>query len=303
MATWASAVAGSAAGAATAVAICPLDVIKTRMQVQKHHAEGGPKYKGLFHSASLIAREEGLRGLYKGLSPTLMALIPSWAVYFSTYEMLKSRLCRIHFFETSPHARHLAASIGAGAVNAIVLSPIWVVRTRLQVQETNRYTGVVHCLRTIVREEGFRALYRGLSPSFLGLIHVAVQFPAYEMCKGWLVEWHKKHPKPASELEPGETDVDAMDKLPVLEIVFASAASKLLASVVAYPHEVLRSKMQQSTSGKSIVPLSVHLFRKGGIKAFYRGLSVNLVRVVPAAAITFTTFELTMRLLGAKSSL
>ncbi|KAF0852846.1 mitochondrial solute carrier family 25 (mitochondrial folate transporter) member 32 [Andalucia godoyi] len=286
-----NAIAGSLAGATTAVITCPLDVVKARMQVQILQKGISPKYSGIIRSATLIAREEGFRGLYKGLSPTLMALSPSWAVYFTTYEWTKRRL-REEYRYLDQHQKvvHLLASVFAGSVNAIALSPIWVVRTRLQLQTSNKYKSVHDCIRKIYRHEGLRSFYAGLAPSFFGLIHVGVQFPVYEYFKEELRRRRRR-----GIHDPLHHD----SKLPIHEIIGASALSKMIASMVAYPHEVLRTRMQHAgANSKSIGCLVSKMFREEGLKSFYRGMSVNLVRVVPAAAITFTTFELVMSILN-----
>jgi len=66
--------------------VCPLDVLKTRLQVQRI---SGTKRVGIVGGLSGIAQAEGIKGLYRGLAPTLMALLPNWAVYFSVYGRLK----------------------------------------------------------------------------------------------------------------------------------------------------------------------------------------------------------------------
>lgn len=77
------------AGALTATFVCPLDVLKTRLQVQRI---SGTRRVGIVGGLSGIVKAEGFKGLYRGLSPTLMALLPNWAVYFSVYGRLKEVL-------------------------------------------------------------------------------------------------------------------------------------------------------------------------------------------------------------------
>jgi solute carrier family 25 folate transporter 32 len=90
-----NAAAGAAAGVVAATFVCPLDVIKTRFQVHGLPKLGDANIKGSLIVGSLeqIFKREGMRGLYRGLSPTVMALLSNWAIYFTMYDQLKSFLC------------------------------------------------------------------------------------------------------------------------------------------------------------------------------------------------------------------
>ncbi|KAG9100810.1 hypothetical protein FRC07_010381 [Ceratobasidium sp. 392] len=76
-----SVIAGAGAGLVSSVVTCPLDVIKTKLQAQSI-AHGGHGYLGI----------RGLRGLYRGLGPTILGYLPTWAIYFSVYDETKKRL-------------------------------------------------------------------------------------------------------------------------------------------------------------------------------------------------------------------
>jgi hypothetical protein len=80
-----NAVAGAAAGAIAATFVCPLDVVKTRLQVHRMpvHTTVGSKGGVILGSLGHIFKEEGIKGLYRGLSPTMVALLPNWAVSLS----------------------------------------------------------------------------------------------------------------------------------------------------------------------------------------------------------------------------
>lgn len=82
--------------------------------------------------------------------------------------------------------------------------------------------------------------------------------------------------------------------------MLASASAKMVASTATYPHEVIRSRMHISGVGAFRGFLStcraVHL--EDGLAGFYRGCMTNLVRTTPAAAVTFTSFELVSRALA-----
>ncbi|CAN7088223.1 unnamed protein product [Brassica rapa subsp. narinosa] len=163
-----NAAAGAAAGVFAATFVCPLDVIKTRFQVHGLPKLAHPNIKGSIIVGSLkqIFKQEGMRGLYRGLSPTVMALLSNWAVYFTMYDQLKSFLIsndKDHKFSVG--ANVMAAS-GAGAATTIATNPLWVVKTRLQTQGMREgvvpYKSTLSALRRIAYEEGIRGLYSGL---------------------------------------------------------------------------------------------------------------------------------------------
>lgn len=86
-----SAIAGAGAGLVSATITCPLDVVKTKLQAEGAFGVSNPKYKGLFGTLSRIWAEEGPRGLYRGLGPTIFGFMPTWAIYFTG--MLTCMLC------------------------------------------------------------------------------------------------------------------------------------------------------------------------------------------------------------------
>lgn len=308
-----NAVSGAVAGALTATIVCPLDVLKTQLQVSR--ACEVPR-RNVLGGLSSIAAKEGIKGLYRGLGPTLLALLPNWAVYFTVYDKLKTVLTPMSALGFSaagsstasssqgPHAGsaqpvqagplvHMSAAAGAGITTLAVTNPLWVVKTRMQTQYLsivlgeNRlvqrlpYRSTLNALYRLATEEGIRGLYSGLAPSLFGVFHVVIQFPLYERCKQLVAEHQGR----------------GVDALGAQELVACSAFAKMVASTVTYPHEVVRSYMHVSGSG----PLSGFsevcrlILKEDGIKGFYRGCATNLLRTTPAAAVTFTSFELLKR--------
>jgi solute carrier family 25 (mitochondrial folate transporter), member 32 len=92
-----NAIAGAVGGFTSGVVTCPLDVIKTKLQaqggfapVQKgRHAGHHKVYEGLVGTAKVIWREEGVRGMYRGLGPIILGYLPTWAVWFTVYNKSK----------------------------------------------------------------------------------------------------------------------------------------------------------------------------------------------------------------------
>ncbi|CAE6497486.1 unnamed protein product [Rhizoctonia solani] len=86
-----SAIAGAGAGLVSSIVTCPLDVIKTKLQAQSI-AHGSQGYLGIRDTIASILKHQGIRGLYRGLGPTVLGYLPTWAIYFSVYDETKKRL-------------------------------------------------------------------------------------------------------------------------------------------------------------------------------------------------------------------
>ena len=83
------AVSGATAGFMATITLHPLDVIKTRLQVQD--LQIATKYNGTLHAFKTILKNEGARGLYAGLSPAVVGNTASWAMYFAFYDRARKR--------------------------------------------------------------------------------------------------------------------------------------------------------------------------------------------------------------------
>ncbi|GAM21369.1 hypothetical protein SAMD00019534_045440 [Acytostelium subglobosum LB1] len=270
-------ISGCGAGAMASLVTTPLDVLKTTIQVRSN------EHIGVWRTFKDLVGRSSWRALYIGLNPTLVGLIPSWSIYFLSYSFFKTSLAKhTGLDEANSFPLHMMAAMSAGATTSTLTNPIWVIKTRLITQEMSgrqkQYSGIIQCFQSILKQEGVAGLYKGLGPSLLGLIHVGVQLPLYERFK-IIIEKRKKTP------------------LTTMDIVIASSTSKMIASIVAYPHEVLRSRLQDSS------PNSPHNYKGGllqnfkqivqqeGVRGLYKGMGVNLIRVTPACAITFATYE------------
>ncbi|RXK41984.1 solute carrier family 25 (mitochondrial folate transporter), member 32 [Tremella mesenterica] len=253
--------AGAGAGLVSSFVTCPLDVIKTRLQAQ-HLSRDAAEYEGVRETVKRIWRQAGLRGFYRGLGPTLGGYLPTWGIYFTVYDMVKDRLggwAEDHEMEVGTWV-HVIAAMSAGATGTIMTNPLWVVKTRFMAQavlppSAARYRNTLDAVVTIRRTEGLGAFYKGLLPSLLGISHVAVQFPLYEAAKSY-ADSHSNRNDLTSNPD--------YSNLPASTILACSAFSKMVASLVTYPHEVLRTRLQIRKSIPSISLSSSSSSSSGG---------------------------------------
>jgi solute carrier family 25 citrate transporter 1 len=96
---WQHMLIGGATGGLGPTANNPLDVVKTRMQKQIIYPGEVPKYRSLIQSCIVIAKEEGVSALWKGLTPRLMRIMPGQAITFMTYEFVSNKLQDLSFLQ------------------------------------------------------------------------------------------------------------------------------------------------------------------------------------------------------------
>mmetsp|Transcript_24792 Transcript_24792/g.49518 ORF Transcript_24792/g.49518 Transcript_24792/m.49518 type:complete len:334 (-) Transcript_24792:78-1079(-) len=284
-----TAVAGATAGVCAAFTVCPLDVVKTRLQGQERVQGQQLKYNGTTRTLLRIMSEEGIRGCYRGLCPTLLGMVPTWTTYFTSYNTIKTKLelwsrKKTRVF-TGQTALHMASACGAGIMTATVTNPFWVVKTRIQMSSTATcaYSGTLDAFAKIVRTEGVAGLYRGLGPSLLGVSHITIQYPLYERCKAELAL------RQGIQLDGSREE--GQDKLRVGSLVLSAAASKIFASVFTYPHEVVRTRMMIEQRHTRMLPVYGLLWKTEGLRGLYRAFFTNVVRVVPSSVVTFVSYE------------
>jgi len=161
-------IAGACAGATATTATYPLDLLRTRFA-----AQGTEKvYTSLMSAIRDIAVNEGPRGFFQGLGAGVGQIIPYMGVFFATYETLRPPMSTLHLPFGSGDA---TSGVIASVIAKTAVFPFDLIRKRLQVQGPTReryvhknipvYKGVFRTMRDIVKNEGKRGLYRGLTVS------------------------------------------------------------------------------------------------------------------------------------------
>jgi len=286
----------------------PVSLIQTRFQVTAKAAvkaaQGSASslpynYKGFMDALRTIVREEGVRALYQGLSPALLGNAASWGLYFAFYTEAKAQWLEHKVATRTLEAdrygnlelgakEHILCATAAGWLTSLCTNPIWVLKTRMQVQSygsEGRYTSMADGARRIWQKEGVAGLYRGLVPSLFGVSHGVVQFVIYEDLKKW------------RRASTGLQQIGGPDA------VIAGAVSKVVAGVTTYPYHVVKSRIQmRAPPGKphpytGVLDVISKTWRREGVQGFYRGCGIAVVRTTPASALTFGLYEYILGLL------
>ncbi|KAL8208206.1 hypothetical protein R6Q57_007618 [Mikania cordata] len=195
---------GALAGSAATVGSYPFDLVRTILASQ-----GEPKIYPNMRSAFVdIMKTRGFLGLYAGLSPTLVEIIPYAGLQFGTYDTFKRWTMAwnarwssdlILNEESLSSFQLLVCGLAAGSCAKAVCHPLDVVKKRFQIEglqrhprygariETRAYRNMFDALKRISQKEGWAGLYKGIVPSIVKAAPAgAVTFVAYEYTSDWV---------------------------------------------------------------------------------------------------------------------
>ncbi|KAK0402355.1 hypothetical protein QR680_016289 [Steinernema hermaphroditum] len=271
-------VAGFFGGFVSTIVCHPLDLLKIRYSAN----EGNPlrpQYTSYWHAARSIVGAEGFRGIYQGLTPNIVGATLSWGFYFQFFYALRERVTI--FPEKFQSVNDFIIGCLSGSAVMCITNPIWVTKTRLCLQyETEgpkKYRSMWDCMKQIVRNEGIKGLYKGFAPGILGTTHGAVQIMAYNYLKD---RHYVKYNIPADS------------KLSTMDYLVFSIVSKVFATTTTYPYQVLRTRLQdQHVKYDGVMDVIRTTMKAEGISGLYKGMLMANIRVLPAAMVTFVTFE------------
>ncbi|EFN73787.1 Mitochondrial folate transporter/carrier [Camponotus floridanus] len=260
-------VAGISGGVVSTLMLHPLDLIKIRFAVNDGHTSAAPRYNGLTNAMVQIVKTEGVRGLYRGVTPNVLGSGSSWGFYFFFYNTIKTSIQGGNSKKPLGPSMHMFAAADAGVLTLLMTNPIWVVKTRLCLQ----YAEDVN----VAESKRYRGM--GLVPGLFGVSHGAIQFMAYEEMKNKYYNY---------------LNVPIDTKLSTTEYIIFAAMSKLIAAASTYPYQVIRARLQDHHHDYRGTWHCIQCtWRYEGWHGFYKGLSVNLTRVTPATVITFVVYE------------
>eukprot|EP01065_Artemidia_motanka_P009792 TRINITY_DN1505_c2_g1_i1.p1 TRINITY_DN1505_c2_g1~~TRINITY_DN1505_c2_g1_i1.p1 ORF type:complete len:306 (+),score=89.82 TRINITY_DN1505_c2_g1_i1:85-1002(+) len=264
-------------GVCEACTLQPLDVLKTRLQL-------GGKGASLTGLASSMFKNEGALAFYKGLTPFCTHLVLKYAVRWKFNEVYRN-LLKGEDGKVSTAGTFLAG-LGAGVTEAVlIVTPFEVLKTRLQQQTGTdasklKYRGPVHCARTIIKEEGVGALWKGNVPCmFRQGWNQLFLFGTYDKIKELVLGLDRDAP---------------ISKHQSLGLGMIAGA---LGPLTNNPFDVAKTRLQgQQEVGDarkytSMVQCIGKIYREEGFTPLMRGCVMRMARVAPGMGITFTVVE------------
>ncbi|KAI7905152.1 mitochondrial carrier domain-containing protein [Cokeromyces recurvatus] len=278
--------AGGAAGLMEACICHPLDTIKVRMQLSKSGIKtvNGQRL-GFLGVGTKIIRNESLWALYKGLGAVVSGIVPKMAIRFTSFELYKSWMANSNGIVSTTSI--FLAGLAAGATEAVlVVSPMDLIKIRLQAQrhsmtdslDITKYRNAPHAAYTIIKEEGIRALYKGVVLTVLRqATNQAANFTAYQEMK-----------KIAQRFQN-------LSELPSYQHLILGGISGAMGPLSNAPIDTIKTRIQKSsapgTGFKRVKTVTMEIMKMEGFFAFYKGLTPRLLRVAPGQAITFMVYE------------
>jgi solute carrier family 25 carnitine/acylcarnitine transporter 20/29 len=187
--------AGSFTGFVAGWVESPIDLLKTKMQIQIIRAKTGEsvQYRNVFHAGERIYRKFGVKGLYQGIAATCLRNTSAMGIYFGTYEHLKDHFMPIGGSVKDLHAWQVFISAGtAGFLYWFLAYPTDVIKSAMQSDQIDltkrKFDGVVDCVRTLYKSEGgLKRFYVGFAPCLMRAIPAnAVMFYVLEQCRIFL---------------------------------------------------------------------------------------------------------------------
>mmetsp|Transcript_32687 Transcript_32687/g.92736 ORF Transcript_32687/g.92736 Transcript_32687/m.92736 type:complete len:313 (+) Transcript_32687:137-1075(+) len=278
-----------AAASVAETATFPVDIVKTRLQLQGEMQQGGQSI-GAFKIAARVCRQEGLAGLYTGLKPAVIRHIPYSGTRILVFESLRNRLDgKLTPGSGLAVAAKMSMGLTAGAIGQLIAVPADLVKVRMQGDgrlvasgqlSAPRYNGFLHALITIVKQEGgVLGLWRGAAPAVqrAALVNLG-ELVTYDLAKTHLVE--------AGVLG---------DSRSLAVHVGSSICSGLVAGIVSTPADVVKTRMMNQNPTNPLYRGSFDCLGKSfhaeGLKGLYKGFFPTWARLGPWQMAFWVTYE------------
>ncbi|KAJ3312119.1 hypothetical protein HDV04_003373 [Boothiomyces sp. JEL0838] len=251
------------------------------MQTQPNH--------GLFSCIRNIIKTEGFLGFYTGVSAPMVGSMAESAVLFLAYNQIQDIIKYANNMKEDEElaTRQLCLAGGlSGAVVSYVLTPVELIKCRLQMQgylpelsrSGTKHRGPISLFRHILRHEGVFGLYKGHTGTVLREVAGgAAWFGVYEASVKKIIEISK--------------DAKKKEDLAPWQLMCAGGLAGIGYNVALYPSDVVKSRIQSGLhNDDTFISASRSIYQKHGAKGFFRGFGITVARSAPASAVIFLTY-------------
>ncbi|AXA49787.1 mitochondrial ornithine carrier protein [Malassezia restricta] len=290
---------GSVAGMVSKVFEHPFDLVKVRLQTQPHEK---PHYTGALDCFRKTIQHEGFRGLFRGVSMPLWGATLEDAALFFTYNQVQQALRWSRNLSESaslPMSDLAIAAAASGAMAGLVLTPIELIKCKMQVQmmgavhqaSTPATTNALGLISNTIRKEGVAGLWHGLSGTLLREVGGGIAwFLTFEFAsQEFLRRRHSQAPLTKSDLSS-------------LELATSGALAGICYNVSLFPADSVKSAMQTEHELRAQAGLAkatptgflqtlLNIYQTRGIRGLYAGVGVTCLRSAPSSAIVFLVYN------------
>lgn len=272
-------IAGGITGALEITITYPTEYVKTQLQLDEKGKAGGQKqYTGILDCVKKTVKAKGVLGLYRGLSVLVYGSIPKSGVRFGAFESFKGKL--VDERGNLSAQNRILCGLGAGVCEAILaVTPMETVKVKFindQRSANPRFRGFFHGVSTIIKEQGLGGVYKGVTATIMKQgSNQAIRFYVMETLKDYYRGGDPSKPVP-------KLIVGLFGGIAGTASVFGNT-----------PIDVVKTRMQglEAHKYKNTVDCAVQIWKKEGVKAFYKGTVPRLGRVTADVAITFMIYD------------